>query len=159
MFVKAGAQHGHREGGWALPAHARLSARVWKVGALLSILVALLVPGGLSAQPPPTIRIEMVEFAFRPAVIRLAAGRPVRLLFANNGQIAHQIEAPYLRRVPATVVGPTLRVEAGGLDVVRVDPAASARVEFVPRAVGRFPFACTIEGHQEAGMRGYLEIR
>jgi uncharacterized cupredoxin-like copper-binding protein len=28
---------------------------------------------------------------------------------------------------------------------------------FTPRRKGRFPFACTIEGHREAGMVGVLE--
>jgi uncharacterized cupredoxin-like copper-binding protein len=118
-------------------------------------------PTRLAAQPAtaPAIRVEMVEFGFRPSVIRLPAGRPAKLVFANNGQIAHQVEAAFLQRMPATVVGPTLRVEAAGLEIVRADPAASMRIEFVPRAVGRYPFACTIEGHKEAGMIGIIEIR
>jgi uncharacterized cupredoxin-like copper-binding protein len=128
-------------------------------GAVLSVLAVLTLAAHLPAQAPPVIRIEMAEFAFRPAEVRLAAGRPVRLLLVNRGQIAHQVEAAYLRRLPATVIGPALRVEASGLDLVRVDPGGSVRVEIVPHARGRFAFACTIEGHEEAGMRGYLDIR
>ena len=160
MPIMAHAQPGFREGCRALPGRGGstgLRARV-RV-ALIAILIALTFPGRLTAQPPFVIRIEMGEFAFRPAVIRLPLGRPARIVFTNNGQIAHQVEAAYLQRTSATVVTPTIRVEAAGLDIVRVDPAGSARIEFVPRAAGRFPFACTIEGHQEAGMTGTLEIR
>jgi uncharacterized cupredoxin-like copper-binding protein len=101
----------------------------------------------------------MTEFAFRPAVIRLTAGQPVRLTLINRGQIAHQLEAAHLQGTPARVVGGPLFAEVTGLEFLRVQPGASASMAFVPTRRGRFPFACTIEGHSEAGMRGVLDVR
>lgn len=101
----------------------------------------------------------MTEFAFRPAVLRLASGRPARLVLANRGQIAHQFETEYLLRIPTTVIGEALHIEATGVGPIRVQPGGWARLDFVPRRTGRFRFACTIEGHREAGMEGVLEIR
>jgi len=127
----------------------------------VSLVCVLLVVLPVQAAPPApvTIRIEMVEFAFHPSVIQLPAGRPVRLVFANRGQIAHQFESDYVRQIPARVMDATLSVEAPGLDHVRLAPGSSATVEFLPRTRGRFTFACTIEGHREAGMHGIIEVR
>src|SRR5215469_7840828 len=118
------------------------------------VVAAALIPPAASAETPRLVRIEMTEFAFRPAVISLTAGRPVRLVFVNRGQLAHQFQADYLRTVPVRVVDESTVVEAPGATIVRLEPATSASIEFYPRRVGRFAFACTIEGHREAGMRG-----
>jgi len=128
---------------------------------LISLVCALLAVLPVSAAPatPVVIRVEMREFTFRPSVIPLTAGWPVRLVFANRGQIAHQFETDYLRSVPARVTDGTMSMEASGLDLVRLAPGGSANVEFLPRRRGRFTFACTIEGHREAGMHGVLDVR
>src|SRR5262249_10457891 len=108
---------------------------------------------------PEIVRVQMREFTFQPATIRLAAGRPVRLVLLNRGQIAHQFETTYLPALPVRLGGEALSAEAAGLDVVRLNPGESARVEFLPYRKGRFVFACTIEGHKEAGMLGSIEVR
>lgn len=131
------------------------------VSRVLSVILAVLLApqAGHSAQSPRMLRIEMTEFRFRPALIRLTSGQPVRLLLVNQGQIAHQFVTDYLRTVAVTVVDATMHVESSGLDIVRLEPGAMATIEFLPRSKGRFPFACTIEGHREAGMVGVLEVR
>ncbi len=101
----------------------------------------------------------MSEFVFRPAIIRLTAGRPVRLVLVNRGQIAHQIETAYFRGLGVRIVSNGMYMEAPGLDLIRLDPGGTARLEFLPRKKGRYVFACTIEGHREAGMQGVLEVR
>jgi len=128
-------------------------ARLW-----LCALAAVLLPAA-EAATPAVIRVEMREFAFQPATLRVPAGRPVRLVLVNRGQIAHQIEAPALRTIPATVVSGAVYVESPGLEIVRVQPGGSATVHILLRRPGRFPFACTIEGHTEAGMTGILDVR
>jgi len=104
------------------------------------------------------ILVEMVEFAFHPATIRVRVGQSVMLRFVNRGQIAHQFVADYMRTVPVVANDSMMRVEVPGLDSLRLQPGESATIQFVSRQRGRFQFACTIEGHQEAGMRGVLEI-
>lgn len=127
--------------------------RLW-----LCLLLTVLVPAA-QADSPPVVRLEMREFSFQPSTVRLPAGRLVKLVLMNRGQLAHQVEAAALRGVPATVIGGPLHVESTGLDVVRVQPGGSATVETLLPKRGRFPFACTIEGHREAGMTGMLDIR
>jgi len=129
----------------------------WVVSGILIFMLPLAVFS--SMQAPQTLRIEMREFAFLPATVVVTAGRPTRLLLVNRGQIAHQFEADYLRTLPVTIVTVTAHVESPGLDVVRLEPEGTATLEFLPRQKGRFTFACTIEGHREAGMRGVLEVR
>ena len=128
---------------------------------LLALTVALVVPttGGAAETSRATVDIEMVEFAFRPRSIRLEAGKPVRLVLRNRGLIAHQLEAGYLRQVDVQLFNDTLHVQAPGLTVARLNPGGSAVLEFLPRRKGPFAFACTIEGHREAGMTGVLEVR
>src|SRR5690348_1808018 len=70
--------------------------------------------------PARVVRVEMTEFAFRPAVIPLAAGRPVRLVFTNRGQLAHQFQADYLRTLPVRIADASALVEAPGAVFVRL---------------------------------------
>ena len=125
----------------------------------LLLVLLLLVPVQVDAGSPLVVRIEMTEFAFRPSVVRAPAGRLVRLVLVNRGQIAHQFETVYLYKTLAVVVHTALRVEANGVEFVRLQPGGTATLTFLPGVRGRFPFACTIEGHREAGMVGLLEVR
>lgn len=117
------------------------------------------VAGGTLPASAQTVRVETAEFVFRPAVIAVSAGRPVRLVFANRGRLAHQFQADYLRALPARIWDDATLAEVQGVTLVRVEPAGTASIEFYPRRRGRFVFACTIEGHREAGMRGVLEVK
>lgn len=114
---------------------------------------------GSAATPPSPIRVVMREFAFRPTVIRLAAGVPATLELINEGQLAHQFGSPVLRRAAATVWDDDLHVEATDVEIVRLQPGHRARLSFVPRTRGRFRFTCSIEGHAEAGMAGVVDVR
>lgn len=141
---------------WSSPYRAALFARSVLFAAVLVVSIPMLATGETSRA---TIEVEMVEFAFRPRSIRLEVGKPVRLVLRNRGLIAHQLEAGYLRQVNMRVLNDALHLEAPGLDVARLNPGGSAALEFLPRRKGRFAFACTIEGHREAGMTGVLDVR
>ncbi len=105
-----------------------------------------------------TLVVEMREFTFRPALLRVQAGRPVTLQLVNRGQIAHQFDTKALDGLALTVSDEHIRFEGSGFEILRLQPGASATMSFMPRRKGRFPFACTIEGHREAGMVGVLEV-
>jgi uncharacterized cupredoxin-like copper-binding protein len=123
------------------------------------VTATTLVPRTAQGQSAAVVRITMREFAFEPSVIRLAAGRTVRLILVNQGQIAHQFESAYLGTVPVHVGDNSISAEVPGLGAVRLNPDGTAWLEFVPRRRGRFAFACTLEGHREAGMFGTLDVR
>jgi hypothetical protein len=74
--------------------------------------VALLLPPSAGPQPQSVVQVEMSEFTFRPATIDLSAGRPIRLVLVNHGQIAHQFETEYLRALAVLIVGGTVYAEA-----------------------------------------------
>ena len=133
----------------------------WSPAVIRRLLLALLllVPVQVNAGSPLVARIEMAEFTFRPSIVRLPARRQVQLVLVNHGQIAHQFETVYLYKNLAVVVNTALRVEANGVEFVRLQPGGTATLTFLSRVRGRFPFACTIEGHREAGMVGLLEVQ
>jgi uncharacterized cupredoxin-like copper-binding protein len=123
------------------------------------LIWSILIPGAARGHSATVVRITMREFAFQPSMVRLTAGQTVRLVLANEGQIAHQFESRYLHAVPIRVGDDRLSAEAPGLDAARLNPEGEAWLEFVPRRRGRFAFACTLEGHREAGMAGTLDVR
>ncbi|MDR7467339.1 MAG: cupredoxin domain-containing protein [Armatimonadota bacterium] len=123
------------------------------------VAIAFGQPSAAAVASVSPIVVEMTEFRFRPTTILLRAGRPAVIRLVNRGQIAHQFQAAALHRLPVTVVDTQTRIEAPGLEILRLQPGATATLSFVPRAGGRMPFACTIEGHQEAGMTGALVVR
>lgn len=112
----------------------------------------------LAAAPSDVLVVEMREFAFRPAIIRMQVGRPVALRLENRGQIAHQFETEALHGLALTVSDTQLLIEGSSFEILRLQPGASAAVRFTPRRKGRVQFACTIEGHREAGMIGVWEV-
>lgn len=138
-----------------------LSMRAVTISRILGLVAAasIVLWTGRAAASPAVVRVEMKEFAFRPSVIRLRAGMPAVIELVNTGQIAHQFDAPMLRRIPAAAADDTVRMEASGLEFLRVQPGGTARLYFVPRSRGRFTFSCSIEGHAEAGMVGVLDVR
>ncbi len=127
--------------------------------AALVFLGALLPPARAVAQGVVTVHITMTEFAFHPAAVRLHAGLRVRLVLINRGQIAHQFDAAYLYDTPVRVADAVISIDAPGAGAVRLNPDGTVRIEFVPTRRGRYAFACTLEGHREAGMSGTLDVR
>ncbi len=88
-----------------------------------------------SYQPGDTIEFVSTEFAFSPANLTVAPGGYHGIL-RNSGTIAHDI-----------TIG-------GGTPVV-AKPGASVRFDFtVPD--GGVAFLCSIVGHKDAGMSGYI---
>ena len=126
---------------------------------LLLLLPLALVPFRVESAQPVVVQVEMTEFAFHPSVVRLAAGRLVTLVLVNHGLLAHQFETAYLRTVPTLVTDDTMHVETFGTRLVRLQPGIIATITFLTAVRGRVPFACTIEGHREAGMVGVLDVR
>ncbi len=81
-------------------------------------------------------------------VLRVRAGRPVRLVLENRDNVQHDLwvvrpddRAPYLE--PAFPNAKTRLVEPGGREEVR----------FTPTRPGRYRYVCTVPGHETA-MRG-----
>jgi plastocyanin len=84
------------------------------------------------------------EYHFDPStVVVVGAGREVRLRFANEGSLAHN-----------------LRVLSGDRDLGGTPTfqggARSATLELAP---GNYRMICTVGNHAELGMKGSLRVR
>ena len=101
------------------------------------------------APAPPVHTIDLVNFAYRPAPIRLAAGRPVTLQFVNRAGKGHDFTAAKFFRSARILSG---RVEGGAVDL---RGGQSARVTLIP-AAGRYTVHCGRFGHKMLGMRAAI---
>lgn len=99
-----------------------------------------------AAASPPAQTILVSSFAFRPAPIRLAAGRPVTLTFVNQSGSGHDFTA---RRFFANA-----RITAGGAPdgEIELRPHETKSVTLIPRA-GTYKAHCTHFFHKQLGMR------
>ena len=102
------------------------------------------------------IQVRATEFGFAPSSIQVTAGKPVRLVLTNGGQIEHDLRVD---KVPATGVKLS---EVGhghaGEVAAHTEKGTQAWVEFTPTKAGTYELACTITGHKEAGMKGELVV-
>lgn len=101
------------------------------------------VPAPAPAPPVPgagTIMVEAGDFSFRPAEVRVTAGRPINIALTNRGAIFHDLTIPAQRF--------QVQVQPGQ----RVDGSLPA----LPR--GTYEFYCSVPGHREAGMVGRLVV-
>jgi plastocyanin len=108
---------------------------------VLTLTAGLLTWQGIQIRGP--IVMTMLEFSFRPAQPRVVRGedRRVVIVLQNTGLIRHNLVIPDL-----------------GVASADVAPGQSDRVEFAAPQPGTFRFICTMPGHEEKGMVGYLTI-
>ena len=87
--------------------------------------------------------MTMLEFSFRPAQPRVVRsdGQRVAIVLQNTGVIPHNLVIPDL-----------------GVASANLAPGQSGQVEFTAAQPGTFRFICTMPGHEERGMVGYLTI-
>lgn len=89
-----------------------------------------------------TSGIDGEEFSFDPETINVNVSETVKLVFENNGTIAHDFEIPDLEVVIQTT-----------------NSGNSGEIIFVaPSIAGSYDFICSIPGHKEAGMVGKLVV-
>ncbi len=128
--------------------------------------------------------LTATEWAFDPETITLTRGEPVTLIFVNDGLIEHDIEIEGLK---VTILKPPYEpngeddheIATSGEDehnheatseaaahehegeTVHIhvhEPGEAYAVEFIPLEAGTYRFACTLAGHEEAGMVGQLVV-
>ena len=122
---------------------------------LISMIVipalAIAVPANAQAPAAATVSITLSNFHITPAMIHLAAGQPVRLVFTNASGSSHDFTAPAFFAHAAGLTGP---VERGEVDL----PAhAVASVTLTP-ARGTYKAKCTHFGHKLMGMGATIVV-
>ena len=114
-------------------------------------LAVLFLAAPVAAQAPATVSITLSNFHITPAMIHLAAGQPVRLVFTNASGSSHDFTAPAFFAHAAGLTGP---VERGEVDL----PAhAVASVTLTP-ARGTYKAKCTHFGHKLMGMGATIVV-
>lgn len=128
--------------------------------------------------------LELDDFLFSPGTLRIPAGRPVRLLVRNTGQVPHEFMAgrgvadgAFVEdlfegvdvRVAERSPGGHEPAGAGGSageaadahgTMVLVEPGREKAVVFTlpTRRRGEWQMACFLAGHYEAGMSGTVTV-
>jgi plastocyanin len=116
---------------------------------MLAPAIAFAVP--TAAQGPAPVTVALSNFHIAPATIRLAAGRPVRLVFTNASGSSHNFTAPEFFAHATVVTGP---VEHGE---VELPGHTSASVTLTP-ARGTYKAKCAHFGHKMMGMSATIII-
>jgi len=81
--------------------------------------------------------MESGNLFFKPNLLMLKAGEPVRITFSNAG-------------------GHTFTIDELGVNISL--QGSSAIAEFTPTKTGTFEFYCAVGGHRAAGMLGKVTV-
>lgn len=128
--------------------------------------------GDLGAPPSGAIVIEMGNFSFTPATIRLRAGEraTVRLHNPSNaehdffvGQQPDPANARYavdlFQGVEVEFVGKGRVMRGGSAFRAVIPPVAAGQLTFtVPDRKGVYEIGCFLPGHYQGGMKGTLVV-
>ena len=102
------------------------------------------------------VSVRTTDFAFDPPVLRMPAGRLVRMELTNVGKIDHDV---MLHDLPVSGVRfPPGQHMHGDYVAAHASTDRVAWVEFIPGAPGTYTVSCSVMGHREAGMTGTLIV-
>ena len=116
--------------------------------ALLAVALLMPPPGGFAAAlPPKTVTIELSNYRYDPAVIRLRQGQPYVLHLVNRSGRRHNFVAPEF-----------LVASGAGRRAIEVPAGAVADVSITAPAAGRYAVKCTHFTHALRGMKGRIVV-
>ena len=111
------------------------------------------------AEPTRTIEVAMVDIAFEPETIEVAAGETVRFVFTNDGDVAHDA---YIGDTDAQADHEAEMREAAGDDhgghdgdddALTVEPGEEGELTHTFTESGTLEIGCHQPGHYDAGMK------
>lgn len=113
-----------------------------------------------------TVEVNMVDIAFEPDTLEVAAGETVRFVFANTGDVAHDAfigdEAAQagheqeMRQADSDEHDGAHDDDAE--DAVTVEPGDSGELTYTFAGAGTLEIGCHQEGHYDAGMKITVEV-
>lgn len=108
------------------------------------------------------IKIEMVDYGYRPREIRMKAGEPYRITLTNYSSINHYFTAPEFFRSVATrkaMVEGYAEIKAPYFTAVEVlRRGGTIDLYVVPVVKGRYAVHCELNDHRERGVEGEIII-
>jgi uncharacterized cupredoxin-like copper-binding protein len=108
-----------------------------------------------------TTTVTMTDFTFDPASVVFRQGTPYKLVIRNEGTQKHYFTAEsFFRAIAARKLQSNTdgEVKAPYFSAIEVYPGRSLDLYFVAVKTGTYPLVCTIEGHEEMGMKGEIRI-
>jgi uncharacterized cupredoxin-like copper-binding protein len=108
------------------------------------------------------LRIEMLDYGYRPRELRLRVGQPYRLSLVNNGSVNHYFTAPEFFAAIATRKAEVPRHAEFKAPVFTsfevYGRGGSLDVYFVPIVKGTYRAHCHMKDHLALGIEGSLVI-
>ena len=96
--------------------------------------------GGAAGASNEPVALDMVELAFKPATLEIAANSDVTINLTNSGNLPHNFSIPS--------------------ENISVDLAAGESTTFkLNLPAGTYDFDCNVPGHKDAGMVGKLTVK
>ncbi len=138
--------------------------------AILVALVPLILVGNTGAQvlvgSGPRIEVRATEWAFAPSTIVLEEGKPVTIVFINNGQLPHSLASSYLNDQTRRVTGQFTEgvFQPDNWRFVQTPAGQRFEMTFTPKGRprgGQVVFICRVADgrHAAAGMTGAFIIK
>jgi plastocyanin len=119
------------------------------------VLALILSACGGSSGSGNSMKVTMIDFAFQPAEMTVAANKSVTLTIVNNGSTPHdwalmsqKVTAPFGDKDKANILAQKT-VPAGQTDTLTFTS---------PATPGDYQYLCTVAGHLESGMTGTLHV-
>ncbi|HYG57463.1 MAG TPA: hypothetical protein VD902_05295, partial [Symbiobacteriaceae bacterium] len=133
-----------------------ISAGVARAAALVTFFGVSPLVHRLPASPdhshevPLLVEVTATEYGFTPDVVEVPMGRPVKLVFINNGALDHDLTVP--RAEYRLSARRDRRAEPPGLHLF-ARAGDRAALELVFLRGGTYEAFCSIAGHQDQGMK------
>lgn len=121
--------------------------RNWAVTSAVVLLAAALLSGcGARRQAPPagpttSVTVIGLDYSFEPADLTVTEGETVKVVFRNDGALAHTWELPAFN---------VISDELGS--------GESQELTFVADKAGVYEVICGVVGHADLGMVGTLTV-
>lgn len=117
-----------------------------------------------AAEGVRTVTVDMVDIAFEPAGLEVAAGETIRFVFRNRGAIPH--DAFIGDETAQSEHGAQMNAAGGGhgehghhgAGAVHVAPGETAELTHTFTEAGETIIGCHQPGHYEAGMRLTISV-
>jgi hypothetical protein len=137
-------------------------------------VLAAIVPFTLAANTGAQVRvgsgarieIAVTEWAFTPSTIILEEGRPVTIVFINNGRLPHALASSYLNNQTLRLTGQFTEgvYRPDNWRFVQAAPGQRYEMSFSPRGrprEGQVVFICSMADgrHAAAGLTGAFIIK
>lgn len=121
---------------------------------------------GAGGDAERTVEITMVDTAFEPSSVEVAAGESVRFVFTNDGEVAHDAfvgdtaaQADHEQQMRDAEDDSGMDHEGGTDDgAVTVEPGDTAELTYTFDDAGTVEIGCHQPGHYDAGMKIDVEV-